>query len=81
MGYAMISAILLVWNPKKYDWSSLARDLDTIRAPSELDCSWSVDNIRNIEAGSQFFLIRLGSVALPVNLDKIPDAKKETFIA
>lgn len=79
--YTIRSRLPNGFGAKKYAWSSLTRDLDTITATSGLDCSWSVDSIRNIEAGNQFFLIRRGSVALQVNLDKMPDGKEETFIA
>jgi len=55
-----MAAFLLSWNPEKFHWDSLRRDIDRIRRKGSLAGRWSCGNRTDLPKGSEFFLVRLG---------------------
>ena len=51
---------LFAFNPKLWNWPSLARDIATLRRRGHLDIEWSCGRFRAIEPGSRAFMVRLG---------------------
>lgn len=52
---------LLAWNPKRWDWKTLADDCETVARGGSARRPWSCGNSKGILVGSRFFLVRLGS--------------------
>jgi len=52
---------LLAWNPKRWDWKTLADDCETVARGGNARQPWSCGNSKGIAVGSHFFLVRLGS--------------------
>jgi hypothetical protein len=54
-------AILLVWNPDRWEWTDIDEDAERARQgihdPEDM---WSVGNRTSIAEGTRFFMIRLG---------------------
>jgi 5-methylcytosine-specific restriction protein A len=55
-----LSTHLFAFNPKLWNWPTLARDLRTLARRGHLDTEWSSGRFRAIEPGSRAFLVRLG---------------------
>ncbi len=55
-----MAAFLLSWNPEKYPWKSLRKDIVRIRRKGFRTGWWSCGNRTELPKGSEFFLIRLG---------------------
>jgi hypothetical protein len=55
-----MAAFLLSWNPEKYFWKSLRKDIVRIRRKGYLTGRWSCGNRADLPKGSEFFLVRLG---------------------
>lgn len=55
-----MAAFLFSWNPEKYPWKSLRKDIVRIRRKGFLTGWWSCGNRTDLPKGSEFFLIRLG---------------------
>ena len=56
-----MATYLLAWNPKRYVWAQLDDIIAQVQAKGSAPDRWSCGLVRNIEPGSRFFLIRLGS--------------------
>lgn len=52
---------LFTWNPSKWDWKSLDRDVDACRRKGVFDDQWSCGVTKKIQPGDRVFLIKLGS--------------------
>lgn len=52
---------LFAWNPSRWDWEDIDKEIQKISKRGYLDRGWSAGNRKNIPLGSRFFLIRLGS--------------------
>jgi len=60
----MPSAFLLVWNPARWGWMELERDIETVQqGRSPADFNWSCGKRRNLPVGSLVYLMRLGDIA------------------
>lgn len=57
-----MATYLFAWNPRRFVWGSLDRELETVRRMGTLTDRWSCGNNKNIHPGSRFFLIRLGDL-------------------
>jgi hypothetical protein len=55
-----MAAFLLSWNPEKYQWVSLRKDIVRARRRGFLTGRWSCGNRTDLPKGSEFFLLRLG---------------------
>ncbi len=55
-----MAAFLLSWNPEKYPWKSLRRDIVRVRRRGFIAAQWSCGNRTDLPRGSEFFLVRLG---------------------
>ncbi len=55
-----MAAFLLSWNPEKYLWKSLRKDIVRVRRKGYLTGRWSCGNRADLPKGSEFFLVRLG---------------------
>jgi hypothetical protein len=51
---------LFAFNPKLWNWPSLADDIRTLARRGHFDTEWSCGRFRAIEPGSRAFMIRLG---------------------
>jgi HNH endonuclease len=55
-----MAAFLFSWNPEKYHWDSLRKDIVRIGRKGSLTGWWSCGNRTDLPRGSEFFLMRLG---------------------
>jgi hypothetical protein len=55
-----MAAFLLSWNPEKYPWDTLRKDIARIRRKGFVTDRWFCGNRTDLPKGSEFFLIRLG---------------------
>jgi len=51
---------LFAFNPKLWNWPSLADDIRTLARRGHFDTEWSCGRFRAIEPGSRAFMVRLG---------------------
>src|ERR1700683_606080 len=56
----LMAAFLLSWNPEKYPWDTLRKDIARIRRKGFVTDRWFCGNRTDLPKGSEFFLIRLG---------------------
>jgi hypothetical protein len=55
-----MAAFLLAWNPERFQWGSLPKDIDRVQRKGFINERWSCGNRTDLPKGSEFFLIRLG---------------------
>ena len=55
-----MSTHLFAFNPKLWNWPTLARDIASLRRRGHFDIEWSCGRFRSIEPGSRAFMVRLG---------------------
>jgi len=55
-----MSTHLFAFNPKLWNWPTLAADIRKLERRGHLDTEWSCGRFRAIEPGSRAFMIRLG---------------------
>jgi hypothetical protein len=55
-----MAAFLLSWNPAKYPWDHLRKNIERVRRKGFVPGRWSCGNRTDLPKGSEFFLIRLG---------------------
>ena len=55
-----MSTHLFAFNPKLWNWPSLADDIRTLARRGHFDTEWSCGRFRAIEPGSRAFMVRLG---------------------
>jgi hypothetical protein len=55
-----MAAFLLSWNPAKYPWDDLRKNIERVRRKGFVSGRWSCGNRTELPKGSEFFLIRLG---------------------
>jgi 5-methylcytosine-specific restriction protein A len=55
-----MTTYLLTWNPKRFAWDDLEKDILQVRMFNSQKGSWSCGNTRRIQPGDRFFLMRLG---------------------
>lgn len=55
-----MNTYLFAWNPGKWPWGDLNRELESVREQGSITSRWSCGNAKRVEIGSRFFLIRLG---------------------
>ena len=55
-----MSTYLLLWNPKKWEWTSLENDIETIEATGRSSQRWSCGVTKSIQPGDRIFLLRVG---------------------
>src|ERR1700692_3969737 len=55
-----MAAFLLAWNPARFQWGSLPKDIDRVQRKGFINERWSCGNRTDLPKGSEFFLIRLG---------------------
>ena len=53
-------AYLFGWNPLKFKWEDLAKDIATLSATGELKDNWSVVSHKTIQPGDRAYIVRLG---------------------
>jgi hypothetical protein len=57
-----MAAFLLSWNPARYPWDDLRKNIERVRRKGFVSARWSCGNRTDLPKGSEFFLIRLGPV-------------------
>jgi len=55
-----MSTHLFAFNPKLWNWPTLAGDIRALRRRGHFDTEWSCGRFRHIEPGSRAFMVRLG---------------------
>jgi hypothetical protein len=55
-----MAAFLFSWNPAKYPWDDLRKNIERVRRKGFVSGRWSCGNRADLPKGSEFFLIRLG---------------------
>ena len=55
-----MSTHLFAFNPKLWNWPSLADDIRALKRRGHFDTEWSCGRFRAIEPGSRAFMVRLG---------------------
>ena len=55
-----MATYLLTWNPRRFDWESLDRDLKAFRDTGVWSDRWSCGNRKNISPDDRVFLIKQG---------------------
>jgi 5-methylcytosine-specific restriction protein A len=55
-----MNSFLFAWNPKKYPWNDLAKDVNTCRKYGRLKETWSCAGHKLIQPGDRAFLVRVG---------------------
>ncbi len=55
-----MTTYLLVWNPKRWDWTDLADNIRAVATDDEVIVHWSCGRAKNLQVGDRAFLIRLG---------------------
>lgn len=55
-----MSTHLFAFNPKLWNWPTLAGDIRALRRRGHFDTEWSCGRFRAIEPGSRAFMVRLG---------------------
>jgi len=55
-----MAAFLLSWNPEKFNWDTLRKEIARVRRKGFVTERWSCGNRTDLPKGSEFFLIRLG---------------------
>lgn len=56
-----MNSFLFSWNPKKYPWHSLSKDVRTCRKYGRLKDTWSCAAHKLIQPGDRAFLVRVGA--------------------
>ncbi len=56
-----MAAFLLSWNPDKFHWDTLRKEIARVGRKGFVTERWSCGNRTDLPKGSEFFLIRLGS--------------------
>ena len=52
---------IILWNPKKWTWSTLEQDIEQVDLTGKCSQRWSCGNIKSIKAGDRIFLLKLGT--------------------
>jgi len=55
-----MAAFLLSWNPEKFHWDTLRKEIARVQRKGFVTARWSCGNRTDLPKGSEFFLIRLG---------------------
>jgi len=55
-----MNTFLFAWNPKKWPWDDLAKDVRTCTKYGKLGESWSCSGYKLIQPGDRAFLVRVG---------------------
>lgn len=53
-------AYLFGWNPAKWKWEDLDKDIETLAKSGELVDNWSVVSHKTIQPGDRAYIVRLG---------------------
>lgn len=53
--------VLLTWNPQKWHWKTLRRDVAGVRRrEAAVETSWSTGSSRSVKRGDRFYLLKQG---------------------
>lgn len=55
-----MATYLLTWNPEKWNWKTLAKDIAKVAAGKQEGFTWSTGNTKKIRRGDRLFCIRQG---------------------
>jgi 5-methylcytosine-specific restriction protein A len=56
-----MNSFLFAWNPKKWPWDDLAKDVKTCRKYGRLKETWNCAGHKLIQPGDRAFLVRVGA--------------------
>ena len=55
-----MKAFLFGWNPVKFKWENMDRDIQKLKVTGYLEDNWSVVSHKTIQPGDRAFIVRLG---------------------
>jgi 5-methylcytosine-specific restriction protein A len=55
-----ISTFLFTWNPQKWEWTDLQKNIDLLEKVGYFSSRWSCGKSKSIKKGDRVFLVRLG---------------------
>lgn len=56
-----MNTFLLLWNPKKWTWSTLEHDIEQVDLTGRCLQRWSCGNTKSIQVGDRIFLLKVGT--------------------
>lgn len=56
-----MKAFLFGWNPIKFKWENIDKDIKTLKTTGNLEDNWSVASHKTIQPGDRAYIIRLGA--------------------
>lgn len=56
-----MNTYLFLWNPKKWNWSSLEQDIERVNFNGRCSQNWSCGNTKSIKPGDRIFLLKTGT--------------------
>jgi len=56
-----MKAFLFGWNPIKFKWENIDKDIETLKTTGNLEDNWSVASHKTIQPGDRAYIIRLGA--------------------
>jgi 5-methylcytosine-specific restriction protein A len=56
-----MSAYLMVWNPKSWDWKNLKTEIQQVKAGGICETYWSCGVTKRIKSGDRLFLVKVGT--------------------
>lgn len=55
-----MKAFLFGWNPHKFEWADLDKDIARLTAGEKVDDNWSVASHKSIKPGDRAYVVRVG---------------------
>lgn len=56
-----MNTYLFLWNPKKWDWTTLEQDIEQVDLTGRCSQRWSCGNTKSIQTGDRIFLLKVGT--------------------
>jgi hypothetical protein len=55
-----MKAYLFGWNPLKFEWADLDKDIEKLKSTGRLEDNWSVASHKTIQPGDRAYIVRVG---------------------
>jgi 5-methylcytosine-specific restriction enzyme A len=56
-----MNTYLFLWNPKKWNWTTLEQDIEQVDSTGRCSQRWSCGNTKSIQTGDRIFLLKVGT--------------------
>lgn len=57
-----MNTYLFLWNPKKWNWTTIEKDIEQVDLTGRCAQRWSCGNTKSIQPGDRIFLLKVGTV-------------------